>query len=81
MIEGRDVGVRAIPFEELRYWSAPQAGTLTFDCGSARYFLSDNGPPGPLEFPAPDRRFLERAARRLIPRLYCAPGRMEYVAR
>jgi hypothetical protein len=83
VIEGHDVGVRAIPSEELRYWEGkePQPGTLTFDCGSARYFLHDYGPSDALEDPAPDRQFLERAARRLISGLYCSAGPMELVTR
>jgi hypothetical protein len=80
VFEGHDVGVHAVPVEELPSTSEPRPGTVFFDCGSARYFLYDYGPPNALADPAPDRRFLERAAKKLIPGLYCAPGRMEFAA-
>jgi hypothetical protein len=78
VFEGHDVEVLAVPLDELRYSSEPRPGTLSFTCGSARYFLFDAGPSGSLDDPVPNRRFLERAARRLVPGLYCTPGPTEF---
>jgi hypothetical protein len=80
VFEGHEVGVNAVPIEELGDGRNPRPGTLTFECGSARYFLYDYGLPNSLEDPTPHRRFLEQAAKRLIPGLYCTPGSMEFVA-
>jgi hypothetical protein len=77
VFEGHDVGVYAAPVDELPSDDSERMGQLRFDCGGARYFLSDWGPSGDTAEHVPDRELLHRAADRLTPRLYCSRGPME----
>jgi hypothetical protein len=78
VFEGHEVEVLAVPLDELHPSSEPRPGRLSFTCGQARYFLFDYGPEGSTDTPVPNRRFLERAAARLVPGLYCSPGPTEW---
>lgn len=79
VFEGHTVAVYAVPFDELRYGGESGQDALWFDCGGVRYHLFDGGPAGEVgDPPVPDRALLERAARRLIPGLYCTASPMEF---
>lgn len=79
VFEGHDVEVYAVPLDELRSVDRDRPGELRFTCGNDRYFLFDYGSSGSThEEEAPDRALLERAARSLMTRLYCAPGPIEF---
>ena len=78
VFEGHDVAIEAVLHDNLRYMEPLDAGVLWFDCGSARYHLSDWGPSDSPVDHVPDRALAERAARRLVSRLYCTPGPTQF---
>jgi hypothetical protein len=69
--EGHDIEVYAAPLAEPPAQSDVTAGQVRFDCGTARFRLTDQGPSGGTTTPVPDLRLLRRAAARLTPGLYC----------
>ena len=76
--EGHEISVYAEPADDTAPAAQPESGELRFVCGSGRYRLRDWGPPGVDSASRPDRAVLRRAAQRLVTRLYCTAGSMEF---
>jgi hypothetical protein len=72
--EGHDIEVYAAPLDELPTRRDVRPGELRFDCGTARYHLTDLGPSGSTASHSPNMALLTRAAARLVPGLYCTAG-------